>query len=140
MRKELGLGNELRGRGNNLDGVVLDGKEPALGVRDDLATVGKGHTNFTTGEDRQYGLVASVFTPDRAVFNKCRDELQFGLVNWNRPTLELSTRLPIGGLKKSGNFSPGGVAAAVHLSVPMSALENEITGFPGKLEPGLNWT
>src|SRR6185437_1667329 len=32
----------------------------------------------------QYGLVASIFTQNRAIYDQCFDDLQMGLVNWNK--------------------------------------------------------
>lgn len=78
----------------------------------------------------QFGLVASVFTPDRAVFEKCVEDLEVGLVNWNRATVGASSRLPFGGLKKSGNFFPTAVTATNYCTHPMGLLEVEKPGTP----------
>jgi succinylglutamic semialdehyde dehydrogenase len=87
----------------------------------------------------QYGLVASVFTRDRAVYSRCLEGLSFGVVNWNRATISVSPRLPIGGLKKSGNHLAAGVVSARNCMVPVSSLEVESPRLPASLEPGLNW-
>jgi len=88
----------------------------------------------------QYGLVASVYTRDRAVYQKCWDGLQMGLINWNQPTITASPLLPFGGLKKSGNHFPSGATAARYCTYPVSSLESaEPTSIAvGFL--GLNWT
>jgi succinylglutamic semialdehyde dehydrogenase len=87
----------------------------------------------------QYGLVASVFTQDRATYEKCLDDLQMGLVNWNKSTVGASSRLPFGGLKKSGNHMPTALTSTLYCSVPVSSLEvAEPKGNPGAY-PGLNW-
>jgi succinylglutamic semialdehyde dehydrogenase len=90
----------------------------------------------------QYGLVASVFTRDRAIYTQCLDQLQFGLVNWNRSTVGASSRLPFGGLKKSGNHFPTALTATQYCTAAIASLETET---PHSIEmiaaktPGLNW-
>ena len=87
----------------------------------------------------QYGLAASVFSKDRAVFEKCWEDLQMGLVNWNRSTVGASSSLPFGGLKKSGNHFPTAVTSTLYCTYPVASLEvaeprADFQGFPG-----LNW-
>lgn len=76
------------------------------------------HANVT-----QYGLVASVFTLDRAVYKKCYDGLQMGLINWNKSTVGASSRLPFGGVKKSGNHFPSALFASIYCTHPVASLE-----------------
>jgi succinylglutamic semialdehyde dehydrogenase len=87
----------------------------------------------------QFGLVASVFSKSASVYAHCRDELEMGLVNWNRSTVGASSRLPFGGMKKSGNHFPTAVSASLYCTVPVASLE---VGAPkGSTQPfsGLNW-
>jgi succinylglutamic semialdehyde dehydrogenase len=58
----------------------------------------------------EYGLAAGVFTNDEALFKKCFEEIDAGLINWNRSTCGASPKLPFGGLKNSGNYHPAAVA------------------------------
>ena len=58
----------------------------------------------------EYGLVSSVFTKDPAIFKKCLQEIDAGLINLNRSTVGASSRLPFGGIKNSGNYRPASVA------------------------------
>jgi len=58
-----------------------------------------------------YGLVASVYTPDAALFEELASRIQCGLVYHNRPTVGASARLPFGGWKRSGNHRPAGIFA-----------------------------
>lgn len=89
----------------------------------------------------QYGLVASVFTSSRANFEKCVDDLEMGLVNWNKSTVGASSRLPFGGFKKSGNHFPTALTATRYCAMPVSSLEvaEPKTASPTAY-PGLNWT
>lgn len=89
------------------------------------------------GNATQFGLVASVFSADRAIYQRCFDDLQVGLVNWNRGTVGASSRLPFGGLKKSGNHFPTALSAPLYCTSPISALEVAEPGTP-QAYPGLS--
>mgnify|MGYP000974726428 CR=1 FL=1 len=87
----------------------------------------------------QYGLVASVFTSDKNKYQKIAQELEVGLVNWNRSTVGASSRLPFGGVKKSGNHFPTAISAANYCVYPVASLE---VAEPKPLKAtytGLNW-
>ncbi|MGK5082231.1 aldehyde dehydrogenase family protein [Bdellovibrionota bacterium FG-1] len=71
----------------------------------------------------QYGWVASVFTKQRAIYEKMGESLEMGLINWNVPTTTVSSRLPVGGLKKSGNHFPAGLLSTRNCTYPVSSLE-----------------
>jgi succinylglutamic semialdehyde dehydrogenase len=87
----------------------------------------------------QYGLVASVFTRDHAVYEKCWDGLEAGLINWNRTTVGASSRLPFGGLKKSGNHFPTALPSTLYCTYPVSSLETAEPKPLAPTSPGLNW-
>ncbi len=86
----------------------------------------------------QYGLVASVFSQDRGIYERCLEDLQMGLVNWNKATVGASSRLPFGGLKKSGNHFPTAVSASLYCTYPVASLEVAEPKSSAPL-PGLNW-
>jgi succinylglutamic semialdehyde dehydrogenase len=86
----------------------------------------------------QYGLVASFFSRDRAVYEKCRDGLQMGLINWNKATVGASSRLPFGGLKKSGNHFPTALMSTLYCTAPVASLEVSEPKVTSNY-PGLNW-
>lgn len=91
----------------------------------------------------QYGLVASVFSQSREVYEKCWDGLEMGLVNWNKSTVGASSRLPFGGLKKSGNHFPTAVTATAYCATPIASLEVSEPRFSPENAAktlGLNWT
>lgn len=58
-----------------------------------------------------YGLSFSLFGCDEKTFNYVADEVECGLVYWNRPTTGASSKLPFGGWKRSGNHWPAGLFA-----------------------------
>jgi succinylglutamic semialdehyde dehydrogenase len=86
----------------------------------------------------QFGLVASVFTKSRKIYEACLDDLEMGLVNWNKSTVGASSRLPFGGLKKSGNHFPTAVSAGLYCAIPVASLEVAEPKL-GSAIPGLNW-
>jgi succinylglutamic semialdehyde dehydrogenase len=93
--------------------------------------------------ETQFGLVASVFTERREVYDRAREDLEVGLVNWNKSTVGASSRLPFGGFKKSGNHFPTALTASLYCAAPVSSLEVSSPKSPeaaAKAYPGLNWS
>jgi succinylglutamic semialdehyde dehydrogenase len=85
-----------------------------------------------------FGLVASVFTGDQRVWNACVDQLRVGCLNWNTGTAGASSRLPFGGLGRSGNLRPAG-SFAVDLGVyPLATMTDatQTSPVPAGLDPG----
>ncbi|MFN8371092.1 MAG: aldehyde dehydrogenase family protein [Bacteriovoracaceae bacterium] len=56
----------------------------------------------------EYGLATSVFTRSKDIFNKCIQEIDSGLLNFNKASIGASAKLPFGGIKNSGNYRPAG--------------------------------
>ena len=69
-----------------------------------------------------YGLAASVFTADDAIFSKCASQISAGLVNHNRSTIGASSKLPFGGVGDSGNYRPAAVSMVDSCVYPQSCL------------------
>ncbi len=86
-----------------------------------------------------YGLVASVFSADRANFERCHRETRVGLINWNLTTVGASSKLPFGGVKRSGNDRPAGALSAAYCTYPVASLETEepdaLHNYPGFPKP-----
>lgn len=90
--------------------------------------------------ETQYGLAASIFTANRTNFEKAREDLEFGLVNWNKSTVGASSRLPFGGFKKSGNHFPTALTSTLYCAMPIASLEvAEPKLAAATTYPGLNW-
>lgn len=91
----------------------------------------------------QYGLVASVFTRSHETYKKCWDGLEMGLINWNKSTVGASSKLPFGGLKKSGNHFPTALTSTLYCATPVASLEvaqpKSFVDAAAKT-PGLNWS
>jgi succinylglutamic semialdehyde dehydrogenase len=69
-----------------------------------------------------FGLSAAVFTENKAVFEKCADELRVGVLHHNRSSAGASGRLPFGGIKSSGNHRPAGILMGTSCVYPMGIL------------------
>lgn len=79
-----------------------------------------------------YGLVASVFTARRETFERTAREVRTGLLNWNTPTVGASSRLPFGGIGRSGNDRPAGVTSTLYCTYPVASVEVAEPGAPAK--------
>ncbi len=86
-----------------------------------------------------YGLAFSVFSNDRKVFERCFDLSRVGVMNWNRSTVGASSRLPFGGMGKSGNNQPTGSFAVYSTTYPVATLEDNGPLDPTKLLPGMDF-
>ncbi|MDP3276589.1 MAG: aldehyde dehydrogenase family protein [Deltaproteobacteria bacterium] len=70
----------------------------------------------------QFGLASAVFSSSQERFRRIADELECGLVNWNRGTVGSSSRLPFGGVKSSGNHRAAGLSSALYCVDPVAEL------------------
>lgn len=86
-----------------------------------------------------FGLVTSIFTKDRTLYEKTVLEAKVGLVNWNRTTNGASSRMPFGGIGKSGNDRASGHFAIQYCAVPVASLEDLGSLDKNKLLPGVNF-
>ncbi len=86
-----------------------------------------------------YGLVMALFTKNRELYQQALLEARVGLLNWNRTTNGASSRLPFGGMGKSGNDRASAHFAIQYCTVPVASLEDP-TGFdPSKMAPGVSF-
>lgn len=86
-----------------------------------------------------FGLSGALFTKDRALFDRALLEARVGVLNWNRTTNGASSKLPFGGMGKSGNDRPSASLAVQYCSVPVASLEdNNPLGDPNTM-PGLQF-
>ncbi len=77
-----------------------------------------------------YGLASSVFSADRASFERAYRETRVGILNWNTATVGASSELPFGGIGRSGNDRPAGVLSTLYCTYPVASLEDEQPGPP----------
>lgn len=102
-----------------------------------LYTIDDLDQGIAAANDSDYGLAASVFTADRAAFERCVGRIRVGCLNWNRATIGASGKLPFGGLGKSGNDRPAGVSATLYCTAPQAHLQAEAPPDPAALPPGM---
>jgi succinylglutamic semialdehyde dehydrogenase len=69
-----------------------------------------------------YGLVAAVFTASEPVWKSCIEQLRVGCLNWNTGTAGASSKLPFGGLGRSGNLRPAGSFAVDLGAYPLATM------------------
>ncbi len=86
-----------------------------------------------------YGLVMALFSKDESLYKKALLEARVGLLNWNRTTNGASSRLPFGGMGKSGNDRPSAHFAIQYCSVPVASLEDPTPFDPSKILPGITF-
>ena len=67
-----------------------------------------------------YDLALSLFSESKEAFEKVFQECQVGVIHWNKATTGASSKLPFGGLKKSGNGHPGGLFASYYCTYPVA--------------------
>ena len=88
----------------------------------------------------QFGLVTSIFSRDRQVYERVLQRAKVGLVNWNRTTNGASSKLPFGGMGKSGNDRPTADFAVYYCTVPVASLEDTAPFDPASAQmPGLEY-
>ncbi len=69
-----------------------------------------------------FGLIASVFTADDGAWEACRTRVRVGCINRNCGTAGASSRLPFGGLGRSGNLRPAGAFGVDACAYPLASL------------------
>ncbi|HVO29725.1 MAG TPA: aldehyde dehydrogenase family protein [bacterium] len=85
----------------------------------------------------EYGLALAVFTSKRDLFDKVRRESRDGIVNWNRGTVGASSRLPLGGTGRSGNYRPTALHAVRYATWPQASMEDDRPSMDGvNIPPG----
>ena len=109
--------------GPNVAISVIDNMDEALSI------------NNSTG----YGLVTSIFTQDEVLYKKACKKAKVGLLNWNRSTIGANSKLPFGGVGRSGNDRPSGHFAIYYCSTPLASLQDQNEFHKDKALPGINY-
>lgn len=90
-------------------------------------------------ESTGFGLVTSVFSKKRELYEEAVMRGRTGLVNWNRTTNGASSKLPFGGIGKSGNDRPTAHYAVLYCTIPVASLEDESPFDPNAQLPGFKY-
>ena len=100
---------------------------------------------YVADDDRQaaeianathFGLAMSVFTANEKRFDDLAYELKAGILNLNGSTVGASSRLPFGGVKRSGNHRPAAILAGRYCTFPMASLRHDSGFDPDALAAG----
>jgi succinylglutamic semialdehyde dehydrogenase len=86
-----------------------------------------------------YGLCMSLFTKNMDLYNEALLKARVGLLNLNRTTNGASSKLPFGGMGKSGNDRPSAHFAVQYCTVPLASLEDQTPLDKTKLLPGVTF-
>jgi succinylglutamic semialdehyde dehydrogenase len=86
----------------------------------------------------RHGLAAGLISDERALYERYRDEVRAGIVNWNRPLTGATGAAPFGGIGRSGNHRPSGLFAADYCAYPVASYETTEVKMPAQLPPGMN--
>jgi succinylglutamic semialdehyde dehydrogenase len=85
----------------------------------------------------KYGLAAGLFCDDPTLYQRFFQASGAGVVNWNRALTGASSRLPFGGIGRSGNGRPSAFFAADYCDYAVASMEVEKVAMPEKLAPGI---
>lgn len=88
-------------------------------------------------EDTEFGLACAVFSARREAYLEATRRVRAGVINWNRSTVGANSKLPFGGLKKSGNGHPAAVFSVYYCTYPVASLEDDKPFDPSALLPGV---
>ncbi len=70
----------------------------------------------------RFGLAAGLLSDDEALWSQFAQEINAGIVNWNRQTTGAAGTAPFGGPGLSGNHRPAGYYAADYCAWPMASM------------------
>lgn len=82
-----------------------------------------------------FGLAASIFTKDEGSIARFIDEARAGCVNVNAGTAGASSKLPFGGLGRSGNHRPAGAYSLDYCAYPVAGMLER--GSASTMSPGM---
>ncbi len=111
-------------------------REEIFGPEAALYRIGDLDEAIAAINDSDYGLAAAVFTRERRSYDYCVGRIRTGILNWNKGTTGASGKLPFGGLGKSGNDRPAGIAASIYTTYAQAHLESKGGFDPSGLPPG----
>ncbi len=101
---------------------TLEGDCEVFGPLVQIAVVGSLAEAIEQANMTQYGLVAAIFTTDDQAFETFFREARAGCINLNTGTAGASSRLPFGGVGRSGNHRPAGAFSIDYCAYPVATL------------------
>jgi succinylglutamic semialdehyde dehydrogenase len=83
----------------------------------------------------EFGLSASIFTGDEGAARRFFEVARAGCINWNTGTAGASSKLPFGGLGRSGNHRPAGAFSVDYCAMPVAGMVER--GGASTMPPGM---
>lgn len=93
---------------------------------------------ISVANNTKYGLAAGLLSNDADLYKKFLQQVNAGIINWNRPTTGSSSSAPFGGIGWSGNHRPSAYFAADYCAYPVASSEETKLKLPETLSPGIN--
>lgn len=72
----------------------------------------------------RFGLAAGLLSDEKQEYEKFRNGVRAGIVNWNKPLTGASSAAPFGGVGDSGNHRPSAYYAADYCSYAVASMED----------------
>lgn len=85
----------------------------------------------------RYGLTAGLLSDQKEDYDLFYNQIQAGLIYWNRATTGASSALPFGGIGLSGNHRPSAFFATDYCAYPIANMTQPIVTLPSTLLPGI---
>ncbi|MFO0745869.1 MAG: aldehyde dehydrogenase family protein [Myxococcota bacterium] len=103
-----------------------------------IYTVDSLEEAIALADDTDFGLACSVFTARKEAYLEVVRGVRAAVINWNRGTVGASSKLPFGGMKKSGNGHPAALFSTLYCTYPIASLEEDKAFDPKTLMPGVD--
>lgn len=92
---------------------------------------------ISVANQTQYGLTAGLFSDDAKLFEYFQQEINAGVVNFNRQLTGASSKAPFGGVGWSGNHRPSAYYAADYCAYPVAGMQSQLLTVPTDIKiPG----
>jgi len=95
-----------------------------------IATADSFEDALTQANASDFGLAASVFTKSDALWSESLQRLHAGCINRNTGTAGASSKLPFGGLGRSGNHRPAAAFALDFCAFPIASMVERSSSAP----------
>ncbi len=120
-----------------VDSFSLDRDEEVFGPLVQLCIVNDLDRAIEQANMTRYGLVSAIFTNDDREWERFFRESRAGCINRNYGTAGASSKLPYGGVGRSGNHRPAGAFSVDYCAYPVANMVE--TGTDAPVPTGMMW-
>ncbi len=103
-----------------VDAFTIDTDREVFGPLAQFSVVDDLDQAIAQANATSFGLAASIFTADDAAYERFFREVRSGCINRNTGTAGASSKLPFGGLGRSGNHRPAAAFAVDYCAYPVA--------------------